>query len=141
MTELADPRAATSSAAEDLFVELFAEAFGVEKVQLLSPEHPVQDIYGATRFVDFAKVSTKPPDSSRLQPGFSIEVSTLVHGGLFNPVHPVQIRPLRLHRRRPTRTNCRGKQDRMCTMDRIRARRIGERDIAWQRPNARQRTR
>lgn len=54
MTELADPRAAISTAAEDRFVELFAEAFGVEKVQLLSPEHPVQDIYGATRFVDFA---------------------------------------------------------------------------------------
>jgi hypothetical protein len=33
MTELADPRAAISMAAEDRFVELFAEAFGVEKVQ------------------------------------------------------------------------------------------------------------
>ena len=54
MTEIAEPRAATTSAAEDRFVELFAEAFGVEKVQLLSPEHPVQDIYGAPRFVDFA---------------------------------------------------------------------------------------
>lgn len=54
MTELAEPRAAISTAAEDRFVELFAEAFGVEKVLLLSPEHPVQDIYGATRFVDFA---------------------------------------------------------------------------------------
>jgi hypothetical protein len=29
MTEVVEPRAATSSAAEDLFVELFAEAFGV----------------------------------------------------------------------------------------------------------------
>jgi hypothetical protein len=42
MTELADPRAALSTAAEDRFVEVSAEAFGVEKVQLLSPEHPFQ---------------------------------------------------------------------------------------------------
>ena len=54
MTGVVEPRAALSTVAEDRFVELFAEAFGVEKVQLLSPEHPVQDIYGATRFVDFA---------------------------------------------------------------------------------------
>jgi superfamily II DNA or RNA helicase len=54
MTDLQEPRGAVSSAAEDRFIELFAEAFGVEKVQLLSPEHPVQDIYGTARFVDFA---------------------------------------------------------------------------------------
>ena len=50
----AEPRAGSSSASEDRFVELFAEAFGVEKVQLLSPEHPVRDIVGTTRCVDFA---------------------------------------------------------------------------------------
>ena len=54
MTILADSSGASSSAAEDRFVELFAEAFGIEKVQLLSPEHPVRDIYGGARYVDFA---------------------------------------------------------------------------------------
>jgi len=65
MTNVVEPRAAVSSAAEDLFVELFAEAFGVEKVQLLSPEHPVQDIYGTTRFVDFASVPEHRGDDRR----------------------------------------------------------------------------
>lgn len=37
------PRAATSSQPQDLFVELFAQAFGVDKVQLLSPELPALD--------------------------------------------------------------------------------------------------
>jgi hypothetical protein len=62
----AEPRAARSSASQDRFVELFAEAFGVEKVQLLSPEHPVRDIDGTTRFVDFAISPSVPtPSGSR----------------------------------------------------------------------------
>ena len=48
------PREATSCQPQDLFVELFAQAFGVDKVQLLSPEHPVRDIDGTMRYVDFA---------------------------------------------------------------------------------------
>ena len=48
------PREATSTQPQDLFVELFAQEFGVDKVQLLSPEHPVQDIDGTMRYVDFA---------------------------------------------------------------------------------------
>ena len=48
------PREATSTQPEDLFVDLFAQAFGVEKVRLLSPQHPVRDIDGTTRCVDFA---------------------------------------------------------------------------------------
>jgi hypothetical protein len=48
------PREATSTQPQDLFVELFAQAFGVDKVRLLSPEHPVQDIDGTMRYVDFA---------------------------------------------------------------------------------------
>lgn len=49
-----NPRAAESSRPEDAFVELFAQVFGIEKTQLLAPEYPVQDIEGATRFIDFA---------------------------------------------------------------------------------------
>jgi very-short-patch-repair endonuclease len=47
-------RALDSSKAEDLFIELFSEVFGLEKLQFVSPEHPVQDIYGKTRYIDFA---------------------------------------------------------------------------------------
>jgi superfamily II DNA or RNA helicase len=48
------PRAATSSAPEDLFAVLFAQVFGIEGTRLLTPEYPVQDIDGGSRFVDFA---------------------------------------------------------------------------------------
>jgi hypothetical protein len=47
-------RAATSTKPQDLFIELFAQVFGLEKVQFLSPEHPFQDILGTPRFIDFA---------------------------------------------------------------------------------------
>ena len=36
-------RTGISSAPEDAFVELFAQAFGLEKVQLLSYDHPAED--------------------------------------------------------------------------------------------------
>jgi hypothetical protein len=44
-------RRATSSALEDLFAELFTQVLGPEKVQFLSPQHPVTDISGASRFI------------------------------------------------------------------------------------------
>ena len=47
-------RSASSSVPEDLFAELFTQVFGIEKVSLLTPEFPVEDIYGSSRFVDFA---------------------------------------------------------------------------------------
>ena len=46
-------RAAQSSEPEDRFVQLFAEAFGIERVQLLTPEIPFSDILGQRRFIDF----------------------------------------------------------------------------------------
>ncbi len=33
---------------------MFAQLFGLEKTQLLVPEHPVEDIYGNSRYIDFA---------------------------------------------------------------------------------------
>jgi superfamily II DNA or RNA helicase len=48
------PRSATSSTPEDLFAELFAQVFGVEHAAKLAPQYPVEDIYGGSRFVDFA---------------------------------------------------------------------------------------
>ena len=47
-------RAAASSTPEDLFAELFTEAFGLEKALLLVPQYPAMDIYEGSRFVDFA---------------------------------------------------------------------------------------
>ena len=47
-------RGATSSTPEDLFAELFAQVLGVEHTAKLVPEYPVEDIYGGSRFVDFA---------------------------------------------------------------------------------------
>jgi superfamily II DNA or RNA helicase len=47
-------RGTTSTVPEDLFTELFTQVFGADKALLLSPQHPVTDIYGACRFVDLA---------------------------------------------------------------------------------------
>jgi superfamily II DNA or RNA helicase len=47
-------RAATSSTPEDLFAELFAQVFGVERTHKLVPQFAVEDIYGGCRYVDFA---------------------------------------------------------------------------------------
>lgn len=42
------------SYAEDLFVELFCDAFGPEKSQYLFIQYPFVDIYGNRRYIDFA---------------------------------------------------------------------------------------
>jgi superfamily II DNA or RNA helicase len=46
--------ASLASVAEDLFIEVFCDAFGPEKTQYLSVQHPFVDIYGNRRFIDFA---------------------------------------------------------------------------------------
>jgi hypothetical protein len=48
------PREALASSPEDIFVELFAQVFGVANVQLLIHEYPVEDIYGNGRSIDYA---------------------------------------------------------------------------------------
>jgi superfamily II DNA or RNA helicase len=50
----AEDRQATASTPEDVFVELFAQVFGLEKVQMLAHEYPVEDIYGGGRAIDYA---------------------------------------------------------------------------------------
>jgi len=50
----AGTRAETSTQPEDLFACHFSEVFGLEKAQLLVPQHPVADIEGTTRYIDFA---------------------------------------------------------------------------------------
>ena len=45
---------AGSSGAEEQFVQLFCEAFGVEKAQFMYLQHPFVDIYGNHRTIDFA---------------------------------------------------------------------------------------
>ena len=42
------------SYAEDLFLELFCDIFGPEKSQYLFVQYPFNDIYGNSRFIDFA---------------------------------------------------------------------------------------
>lgn len=54
MFEFPNDRSAVASGPEDLFVELFSQVFGFEKTQLLTPEYPVQDFLGNSRFIDFA---------------------------------------------------------------------------------------
>ncbi|QGT99770.1 DNA/RNA helicase [Candidatus Syntrophocurvum alkaliphilum] len=45
---------AVSSKAEDIFVQLFCEAFGPEKEEKLYVQYPFKDIYGNQRYIDFA---------------------------------------------------------------------------------------
>ena len=45
--------AATGSAAEDLFIDLFSDTFGAEKAGYLYSQYPFYDIYQNSRFVDF----------------------------------------------------------------------------------------
>jgi len=54
MIDQHNPRSATSSAPEDLFAELFIQVVGVENAPLLTPQFPVEDIYGGSRYIDFA---------------------------------------------------------------------------------------
>ncbi len=49
-----DEREAFASVPEDIFVELFAQVFGLANVQLLVHEYPVEDIYGSGRSIDYA---------------------------------------------------------------------------------------
>ena len=51
-----EPSKATSvnSRAEELFVQLFCEAFGPEKTENLQVQYPCVDIYGRHRYIDFA---------------------------------------------------------------------------------------
>lgn len=44
---------ASRSIAEDLFIELFSEAFGAEKAGYLYSQYPFYDIYQNSRFADF----------------------------------------------------------------------------------------
>lgn len=48
-----DYRSASGSAAEDLFIDLFADTFGVEKAGYLYSQYPFYDIYNNARFADF----------------------------------------------------------------------------------------
>lgn len=46
-------RSASGSSAEDLFIDLFADAFGAEKAGYLYSQYPFYDIYQNVRFADF----------------------------------------------------------------------------------------
>lgn len=50
-------RASESSSSEDLFVEIFQDVLGFERIQQLIPQYPVRDIYDKGRFIDFAFIS------------------------------------------------------------------------------------
>jgi superfamily II DNA or RNA helicase len=44
------------SIAEELFIDIFSDTFGVEKTNYLFIQYPVVDIYGNNRFIDFALI-------------------------------------------------------------------------------------
>lgn len=46
-------KSVSGSAAEDLFIELFSEAFGAENAQYLYSQYPFYDIYQNSRYADF----------------------------------------------------------------------------------------
>ena len=46
-------RSASGSAAEELFIDLFADTFGAEKAGYLYSQYPFYDIYQNARFADF----------------------------------------------------------------------------------------
>jgi len=48
-----------NSRAEELFVQLFCEAFGPEKTENLQVQYPCVDIYGRHRYIDFALESSE----------------------------------------------------------------------------------
>ena len=48
-------RSASGSAAEDLFIDLFADTFGAEKAGYLYSQYPFYDIYQNARFADFVQ--------------------------------------------------------------------------------------
>lgn len=43
-----------ASGAEDKFIELFTDIFGIENTQYIAVQYPFVDIYGNNRFIDFA---------------------------------------------------------------------------------------
>ncbi len=47
-------REAHASEPEDIFVQLFAQVFGIANVQLLFHEYQLEDIYGTARSIDYA---------------------------------------------------------------------------------------
>jgi superfamily II DNA or RNA helicase len=51
---MSDDRQARSTTPEDMFADLFTQVFGLENARLLTPQFPVEDIYGSSRFIDFA---------------------------------------------------------------------------------------
>ena len=63
-----EPSKATSvnSRAEELFVQLFCEAFGPEKIENLQVQYPCVDIYGRHRYIDFALESPESKLQSKL---------------------------------------------------------------------------
>jgi hypothetical protein len=54
MTPDTIPTGKLNSLAEDLFMELFCDTFGPEKSASIYIQYPFADIYGNSRFIDFA---------------------------------------------------------------------------------------
>ena len=50
---MAEYKSVSGSSAEDLFINLFADTFGVEKAGYLYSQYPFFDIYQNSRFADF----------------------------------------------------------------------------------------
>ena len=75
-----EPSKATSvnSRAEELFVQLFCEAFGPEKTENLQVQYPCVDIYGRHRYIDFALESPESKIAFFFTVPYSFSISPYV---------------------------------------------------------------
>ena len=76
-----EPMKATSvnSRAEELFVQLFCEAFGPEKTENLQVQYPCVDIYGRHRYIDFwGQLSVCRPYTPTTTPARCPKTNTLM---------------------------------------------------------------
>lgn len=54
LTDSGDEKIRLGSVAEDKFIELFSDVFGIENTKYIFIQYPFTDIYGNNRFIDFA---------------------------------------------------------------------------------------
>ena len=61
-----DNRQFHNTTPEDLFADLFVQVFGVENARLLTPQFPIEDIYGGSRYIDLRSEPSTSESRSRL---------------------------------------------------------------------------
>ena len=75
-------RSVSGSIAEDLFIELFSEAFGAEKAGYLYSQYHFYDIYQNSRYADFLLESNGRKVAIEIEDGAAEEFEPEVGTGL-----------------------------------------------------------